>query len=43
MRPLATRETEWWGEATTTASDSKRFGSWESNLMTEFHARYATA
>jgi TnpA family transposase len=28
------------GQATTTASDSKRFGSWESNLMIEFHARY---
>lgn len=39
---LAAREVEWWGEATTTASDSKRFGSWESNLMTEFHARYGT-
>ncbi|MEV5711675.1 transposase [Actinoallomurus sp. NPDC052274] len=38
---LAVRQAEWWGEATTTASDSKRFGSWESNLMTEFHARYA--
>lgn len=38
---LAAREVEWWGEATTTASDSKRFGSWESNLMTEFHARYS--
>ncbi|HEY5356903.1 MAG TPA: Tn3 family transposase [Streptosporangiaceae bacterium] len=37
---LAAREAEWWGTATTTASDSKRFGSWESNLMTEFHARY---
>lgn len=34
------RDRWWWGEATTTASDSKRFGSWESNLMTEFHARY---
>jgi TnpA family transposase len=34
------RDPAWWGEATTTASDSKRFGSWESNLMTEFHARY---
>jgi TnpA family transposase len=34
------RDPQWWGEATSTASDSKRFGSWESNLMTEFHARY---
>ncbi|WUU94463.1 transposase [Actinoallomurus sp. NBC_01490] len=38
--PLAVRQVEWWGQATTTASDSKRFGSWESNLMTEFRARY---
>ncbi|WP_308418064.1 Tn3 family transposase [Microtetraspora fusca] len=37
---LAMRDTAWWGEVTATASDSKRFGSWESNLMTEFHARY---
>lgn len=38
---LASRDDALWGSATTTASDSKRFGSWESNLMTEFHARYA--
>lgn len=25
---LATRDPKWWGKATTTASDSKRFGSW---------------
>ncbi|CAM3805814.1 Tn3 family transposase [Nocardiopsis gilva] len=37
---FAARDAQWWGTATTTASDSKRFGSWESNLMTEFHARY---
>ncbi len=37
---LDAREPQWWGEATTTASDSKRFASWDSNLMTEFHARY---
>nr|WP_239647935.1 Tn3 family transposase [Nocardiopsis ganjiahuensis] len=37
---FAARDATWWGTATTTASDSKRFGSWESNLMTEFHARY---
>lgn len=30
-----------WGEATTTcASDSKHFGTWDQNLMTEWHARY---
>ncbi len=39
---LAARDGALWGTATTTASDSKRFGSWESNLMTEFHARYAS-
>ena len=30
----------WWGTGTTCASDSKKFGSWESNLMTEWHQRY---
>ena len=30
-----------WGEATTTcASDSKKFGAWDQNLMTEWHIRY---
>lgn len=30
-----------WGEATTTcASDSKKFGAWDQNLMTEWHSRY---
>jgi TnpA family transposase len=29
-----------WGEGTTTcASDSKKFGAWDQNLMTEYHAR----
>lgn len=37
---FAARDSRWWGKATTTASDSKRFGSWDSNLMTQFHARY---
>ena len=36
------RDPRWWGKATTTASDSKRFGSWDSNLMTQFHARYGS-
>jgi hypothetical protein len=39
---FAVRDARWWGRATTTASDSKRFGSWDSNLMTEFHARYGS-
>ncbi|MEC4807326.1 MAG: Tn3 family transposase [Jaaginema sp. PMC 1079.18] len=30
-----------WGEGTTTcASDSKHFGAWEQNLMTQYHRRY---
>ncbi len=30
-----------WGEATTAcAADSKQFGAWDQNLMTEWHARY---
>jgi TnpA family transposase len=30
-----------WGEATTAcASDSKKFGAWDQNLMTEWHVRY---
>lgn len=39
---FAARDPRWWGKATTTASDSKRFGSWDSNLMTRFHARYGS-
>jgi TnpA family transposase len=35
------RQTDLWGEATTAcASDSKKFGAWDQNLMTEWHARY---
>jgi len=37
---LRGRDARWWGAGTGCASDSKRFGSWESNLMTEWHARY---
>ena len=30
-----------WGEGTTTcASDSKHFGAWDQNLMTQYHLRY---
>jgi len=39
---LASRDPRWWGKATSTASDSKRFGSWDSNTMTQFHARYGS-
>lgn len=35
------RSPEIWGEGTTAcASDSKKFGAWDQNLMTEWHARY---
>lgn len=35
------RRAEVWGEATTAcASDSKKFGSWDQNLMTEWSARH---
>lgn len=29
-----------WGEGTCCASDSKKFGAWDQNLMTEWHIRY---
>ncbi len=35
------RNPEIWGEGTTScASDSKKFGAWDQNLMTEWHIRY---
>ena len=35
------RSAQIWGEGTTAcASDSKKFGSWDQNLMTEWHIRY---
>jgi TnpA family transposase len=38
---LAIRNTAIWGEAgTACASDSKKFGAWDGNLMTEWHVRY---
>lgn len=38
---FAARRSEIWGEGTTTcASDSKKFGAWDQNLMTEWHIRY---
>lgn len=38
---LAMRKMNIWGEGTTAcASDSKKFGSWDQNLMTEWHIRY---
>ena len=37
---LKMRDPLWWGNGTACASDSKKFGSWSSNLMTEYHVRY---
>jgi hypothetical protein len=37
---FAVRDTGLWGAGTACASDSKKFGSWQSNLMTEWHNRY---
>ena len=37
---FAARDHAWWGHGTACASDSKKFGSWSSNLMTEYHIRY---
>jgi len=38
---FAVRQVSIWGEGSTTcASDSKKFGSWDQNLMTEWHIRY---
>src|SRR3546814_9379817 len=38
---LAIRNAAVWGDAgTACASDSTKFGAWDRNLMTEWHARY---
>jgi len=38
---LKSRITDVWGEGTTTcASDSKKVGAWDQNLLTEWHIRY---
>ncbi len=37
------RDSALWGQGTACASDSKKFGSWQSNLMTEWHNRYGGA
>lgn len=38
---LRIRHTHIWGEGTTScAADSKKFASWDQNLMTEWHSRY---
>ena len=37
---LRVRDELLWGSGTVCTSDSKQFGSWDSNPMTEWHARY---
>jgi TnpA family transposase len=38
---FALRQSDIWGETTTAcASDSKKFGAWDQNLLTEWHVRY---
>jgi TnpA family transposase len=37
---LRERNVAIWGEATSLASDSKKFSAWDQNLMTEWHIRY---
>jgi TnpA family transposase len=40
-KTLETRLPHLWGEGTTAcASDTRRFGAWDQNLMTEWHTRY---
>ncbi len=37
---FAARDQGLWGSGTACASDSKKFGAWDANLMTEWHNRY---
>ncbi|MFI7642333.1 Tn3 family transposase [Nonomuraea sp. NPDC049400] len=37
---LAARDAGLWGAGTACASDSRKFGSWAANVMTEWHQRY---
>jgi len=37
---LAVRDTTLWGSGSACASDSRKFGSWTANIMTEWHQRY---
>jgi TnpA family transposase len=37
------RDTSLWGPGTACASDSRKFGSWSANHMTEWHQRYGGA
>jgi len=40
---LDARDTSLWGPGTACASDSRKFGSWSANHMTEWHQRYGGA
>ncbi|MGV9537372.1 Tn3 family transposase [Streptosporangium sandarakinum] len=37
------RDVSLWGPGTACASDSRKFGSWSANFMTEWHQRYGGA
>ncbi|MGV9599487.1 Tn3 family transposase [Streptosporangium sandarakinum] len=37
---LVARDTGLWGQGTSCASNSRKFGSWSANFMTEWHQRY---
>jgi TnpA family transposase len=39
-KTLEARDTSPWGPGTSCASDSRKFGSWSANFMTEWHQRY---
>ncbi|MFE3455590.1 transposase [Nonomuraea sp. NPDC059194] len=42
-KTLEARDVELWGPGTACASDSRKFGSWSANMMTEWHQRYGGA
>ncbi|MGW4665509.1 Tn3 family transposase [Streptosporangium sandarakinum] len=42
-KTLEVRDASSWGPGTACASDSRRFGSWSANFMTEWHQRYGGA
>jgi Tn3 transposase DDE domain len=42
-KTLEARDTSLWGPGTACASDSRKFGSWSANFMTEWHQRYGGA
>ncbi|MFI7048682.1 Tn3 family transposase [Streptosporangium sandarakinum] len=42
-KTLEVRDVSLWGPGTACASDSRKFGSWSANFMTEWHQRYGGA